>query len=97
MHLFYTAAVHHFQTILRAKLHTLSTMDTDVNIATAIMVNSVNRTGINTISALNAQTFFHDNSTSGPVCVGTGRADFSAGRRIAGQTSVGDKAGRESS
>jgi hypothetical protein len=68
-------------------------MDTDVNIATAIMVNSVDRTGVNTFSALNAQTFFHDNSTSGPVSVSSGRADLSAGRRIASQTSIGDKAG----
>ncbi len=69
-------------------------MDTDIDIAHAILVNGVNRAGIGTFSALNTQFFLDNNSASGPFGKGAGGADFSAGRRITGQTPVGDKTGR---
>lgn len=68
-------------------------MDTDVDITHAILINGVNRTSIDTFSALNAQFFLDDNPASGPFCIGTGGADLGAGRRITGQTPVGDKTG----
>jgi len=68
-------------------------MDTDIDITNSILKNSLNRTGVNTFSALNAATFFDDNSTSGPIHKGSGGTDFSARSRITGKASVGDKAG----
>jgi hypothetical protein len=68
-------------------------MDTDIDIAHTILVNGVNRAGIDTFSALNTQFFLDNNPASGPFGKGPGGADFSAGRRITGQTPVGDKTG----
>jgi len=86
-------AIDHFQTILRTKRNTLAAMETDIDIAPTVLVNGVNGTGISTFTALDTKTFLHNYPTSGPLGESPGGADFGAGRRIAGQASVGDKTG----
>ena len=88
-------AVDHLQTILRTERNTLTTMETDIDIAPTVLVNGVNGTGIDTFAALDAQLFFHDYPAAGPLGKSAGGAYFGAGWRIAGQTSVGDKTGGE--
>lgn len=70
-------------------------MDADIHVADLVLANSLNRTGSQTLSALDAESSFHYDPSTAPVGKSAGRTDLGAGRRVAGKTPISDEASRE--
>jgi hypothetical protein len=70
-------------------------MDANIGFANVIEINRIHWTGMGTVTAVNTQTLFDDDTAAFALGICAGGTGFGTGCRIAGQAGSGFKTGRQ--